>query len=78
MSIKEEVISLIADVLKVKREEVGENASLYESLGVDSTEMVELAIALTKKLGVEIKSNEIHKNMTPLEIVEFVESKRSR
>ncbi len=76
MALKEEVINAIADTLDVKVEELGETEKLYDSIGVDSTEMVELCVSLGKKFGVKIASNEITKFSTPLEITKIIESKK--
>ncbi|MCM8773626.1 MAG: acyl carrier protein [Candidatus Omnitrophica bacterium] len=76
MSIKDEVLSLLGETLDVGIEELKEDKSLYESLGVDSTEMVEVRIALKKKLGVELKDGEITNKQTLREIISIIESKK--
>ncbi|MFA6281717.1 MAG: phosphopantetheine-binding protein [Candidatus Omnitrophota bacterium] len=76
MALKEDVINAIADILDVKVEEITDNAKLYDSIGVDSTEMVELCISLGKKFGVKIAASEITKFSTPLEITKLIESKK--
>ncbi|MCM8823888.1 MAG: acyl carrier protein [Candidatus Omnitrophica bacterium] len=76
MSIKDEVFSLLGETLDVGIEELKEDKSLYDSLGVDSTEMVEVRIALKKKLGVELKDGEITNKQTLREIISIVESKK--
>ncbi len=74
---KEELIKVIAEILDVGQDEVVEDKRLYDSVGVDSTEMVELAIALGKHFGVKIENKEISKFSTPLEIVEIINKKKS-
>ena len=74
---KEEVIDLIGKTLDVSRSELVEDKKLYDSLGVDSTEMVELVVSLNKHFGIKIDTNEITKYSTPLEIVTVVESKKN-
>jgi acyl carrier protein len=76
MALKEEVISAIADTLDVKADELGEAQKLYDSIGVDSTEMVELCVSLGKKFGVKIAASEITKFSTPIEITKLIESKK--
>ncbi len=76
MELKEEVIDLIAKTLEVKKDEVTENEKLYDSIGVDSTEMVELTVALSKHFGVKIQTNEVTKDSSPLDIVKVIESKK--
>lgn len=76
MGIKEEVLDLICNTLGVKKEEVKEQENLYDSIGVDSTEMVELVIALNKHFGVKIETDEITKFSTPEQILGIIESKK--
>ena len=72
---KDNVIDFIAQTLDVKKEEVKEDMSLSDALGVDSTEMVELNIALGKKFGITINQGEITNKDTPLQIVEKIKKK---
>jgi acyl carrier protein len=76
MATKEEVINAIADILDVKAEELVEDKKLYDSIGVDSTEMVELCVSLGKRFNIKVATNEITKFSTPLEIVSLIENKR--
>ncbi|MFA5008401.1 MAG: acyl carrier protein [Candidatus Omnitrophota bacterium] len=76
MALKEDVINAIADILDVKVSELTESEKLYDSIGVDSTEMVELCVSLGKKFGVKIAANEITKTSTPLEITALIERKK--
>lgn len=77
MSLKEEVIQVIVDTLEVEKEELVEGKKLYDSIGVDSTEMVELTVALSKNFGIKVKADEVTKNSTPEDIVKVVEQKRN-
>jgi acyl carrier protein len=76
MALKEDVVNAIADILDVKAEELTDNEKLYDSIGVDSTEMVELCVSLGKRFGVKIATNEITKSSTPLEITALIEKKK--
>ena len=78
MELKEEVIGLIANTLGVKKEEVAEDKKLYDSVGVDSTEMVELTVALSKHFNVKIQTNEVTKDSSPLDIIEVINSKKQK
>ncbi len=75
MSLADKVKETLNEVLDIKPEEVQDNAKLDESLGVDSTEMVEVTVALKKKLGVEIAGNDIKKTNTLNEIVDILKEK---
>ena len=76
MNTKDEVLDLIAKTLEITKEEVVEDKKLYESIGVDSTEMVELTIAIGKQFGIKIETNEITKFSTPNEIAGVIEAKK--
>jgi len=75
---KDEVYSVIAKILDVDKKEIQEDKKLYDSLGVDSTEMVELTIALSKQFSVKLDTKEISKFATPLEIVDLINKKKQQ
>jgi acyl carrier protein len=73
--IREKVKETIVKVLGVKPEEIKPDAKLYDSLGVDSTEMVEVVIALSKAFNKQITAKEVTKFSTVDEIVNIIKSK---
>lgn len=75
MSVEEKVKEILNKVLDVKPDEIKEEESLEKSLGVDSTEMVEISVGLKKELGVSLDDNELKKNHSFSEIVEIIKSK---
>ncbi|MBD3264560.1 MAG: hypothetical protein GF375_05625 [Candidatus Omnitrophica bacterium] len=76
MSLNEEVIGVICKTLDVEPEEIKEDEKLYDSIGVDSTEMVEVVVSLNKHFGIKIETNEVTKFSTPRDIVEVVGKKK--
>ena len=76
MALKEEVIGFICETFEVKQEEVKEDQKLYDSIGIDSTEVVELVVGLKKKFEVPLETDEVTKFSTPLEIVTTIEKKK--
>ncbi|MFC1514826.1 acyl carrier protein [Candidatus Omnitrophota bacterium] len=76
MELKQEVFDLISKTLDAGKDELKEGEKLYDSLGVDSTEMVEMVVALNKHFGVKIETNEVTKFSTPLQIADMVEAKK--
>jgi acyl carrier protein len=74
--LKEDVKIAIAEILDVRVDQISDTAKLYDSIGVDSTEMVELTVALGKRFNVKLASNDISKFSTPLEIVSVIEKKK--
>ena len=75
MSVEQEVEAIIIQILNVPPEEIKLDERLYDSLGVDSTEIVELVIALEKKFSIEIEDKLITKFSSPQEIIALIESK---
>ena len=75
MDIKIKVKEVLANLLKVKIEELKDEASLINSIGVDSTEMVESVIALEKAFSVKLSPKEITKNSTINDIANNIQSK---
>ena len=62
-------------VLDVGPEDIKPDVKLDESLGVDSTEMVEISVGIKKSFGIALADNELKKTHTFKEIVEIVRSK---
>ena len=77
MDTKEKIKNVIVNLLKVKLEEIKDDAGLEQSIGVDSTEMVETVIALEKEFGVKFNAKEITKSSTLDEIEKVIQSKLS-
>ena len=75
MASKNEVIETMCKTLTVDKDELKENVTLFDSIGVDSTEIVELILDLKKTFNVEIAPGEIDKNSTPLDIAALIASK---
>lgn len=75
MDIKTKIKEALSSLLKVKIEELKDDVSLINSIGVDSTEMVESVIALEKAFAVKLSPKEITKNSTINDIVNNIQSK---
>lgn len=78
MDIKIKLKEVLANLLKVKIDELKDGLSLQDSIGVDSTEMVESVIALEKSFGVKLSPKEITKNSTINDIVNNIQSKLAK
>ena len=74
-TIEQRVQAIFNKVLDVGAEEIKPEAKLDASLGVDSTEMVEISVGLKKAFNVPIADNEIKKTHTFNEIVEILKNK---
>ncbi len=76
MGLKDEILEVISKTLDIGKDEIKEDQKLYDSIGVDSTEMVELVVSFNKHFGVKIEANEITKFSTVNEIVGVLEKKK--
>ena len=75
MDTKTKIKEVLSNLLKVKIEELKDDVALINSIGVDSTEMVESVIALEKSFGVKLSPKEITKNSTIIDIANNIQSK---
>lgn len=76
MGLKEEVAELISKTLDIEKSEIKDGQKLYDSIGVDSTEMVELVVTFNKHFGIKLETNEITKFSTLNEIAGVIEKKK--
>jgi acyl carrier protein len=75
MDIKTKIKDVLVKLLKIKPEELKDDLNLADSIGVDSTEMVETVIALEKEFGAKLSPKEITKFSTINEITKVIQSK---
>lgn len=73
--LENKVKAIFKKVLDIKESEIIPGAKLDESLGLDSTEMVEISVVIKKELGVSLKDNELKKTHSFNEIVAILKSK---
>ena len=74
-SIEDKLKTVFKKVLDIKESEIVPGAKLDDSLGIDSTEMVEIVVVLKKEFGIQLKDNEIKKTHSFNEIVSVLKSK---
>ena len=74
-SVEEKLKNVLKRVIDIKESEIVPGAKLDDSLGIDSTEMVEMSVALKKEFGIQLKDNELKKTQSFNEIVEILKSK---
>lgn len=75
MSVEQDVLALMVQTLSVQPEKIEMDERLCDSLGVDSTEMVEFVIVLEKKFGITVEDEQITKFSSPREIIALMEQK---
>jgi len=76
-SVEDQLTSLIAEQLGVKKEQVVPDASFTEDLGADSLDAVELIMAIEEAFDIEIPDDEAEKMTTPGDCVAAIKSKMS-
>jgi len=75
MDTKAKIKEVLVKLIRVRPEELKDDISLQESISVDSTEMVELVIALEKAFSVKLSTKEITKFSTINDIEKVIQSK---
>jgi len=75
IDIETKLKAIFKKVLDIKDSEIVPGAKLDESLGIDSTEMVEISVVIKKELGVSLKDGELKKTFSFNDIVGIIKSK---
>jgi len=78
MEIEVKVKEVFAKNLGIKENEIKPDVSLDASLALDSTELVELNIALEKAFGIKIAKDEITKDSTFNNIINKIKEKTNQ
>jgi len=68
----EKIVNYLSKQLDIPAEEIREDTT-FESLGIDSLDIVEMVVDMEDELGVELELND--KISTIGELAEFIESK---
>lgn len=74
-NIEKRIKELFVKLFDMKPEEVTLKANLNDDLGMDSTEMVELIVALEKEFKIGIEDGEITNKHCVSDVVRIVEDK---
>ena len=75
VTIEDKIKSIFHKVLDIKPEEIQSDIKLDQSLGLDSTELVEISVGLKKEFGVALADNEIKKTHTVNDIIKILKAK---
>ena len=73
--IESKLKSIFKKVLDIQESEIVPGAKLDESLGIDSTEMVEISVVIKKELCLPLKDNELKKTHSFNDIVAILKTK---
>lgn len=69
----EKIREILAEQLNLNPEEVNEDSSFKEDLGVDSLDLFELLMNLEEEYGFEVPPEEMEKLQTVGDVIEFLE-----
>lgn len=72
MSVEAKIKSVFQKVLDISPDKIEPDKKLDASLGIDSTELVEISVAIKKELNIPLKDGELKKSHTFKQIVEIV------
>ena len=75
MDIKEKVKNLLIELFEIDSDEINDDVELYSGLGLDSTETVELILAIEKLFGIKIQEKEITKFSCCKDVAQVIQGK---
>lgn len=75
IDIETKLKDVLKKVLDIKESEIVPGAKLDESLGIDSTEMVEISVCIKKDMGIQLKDSELKKTFSFNDIVLILKGK---
>ncbi len=78
METKDKIKDILVGILKIKPDELKEDGKLYDDIGVDSTEAVEIITALEKAFNVELGDKEITKFSSINDIEKIIRAKLNK
>lgn len=78
MGVKEKVKELLIELFEINSEEIKDDVELYSGLGLDSTETVELILAIEKLYNIKIGEKEITKFSCLKDIDNIIQGKLLR
>ena len=77
MDIQKQVISMIAEQLSLKAEDIKPESGIIKYLKADSLDVVEMIMSFQEKFGVSIPDKEAEKMTDIKSIVSWIERKKS-
>ena len=69
-----EVISLIAETLEIKKEDITRNTNLIKDLDIESLDLVDLVVAFENKYNLDMPDKDIKNLQTVDDIIKYLES----
>ena len=75
IGLEQKLKALFKKVLDINADDISPDAKLDQSLGIDSTEMVEISVGIKKEFGIALADNELKKTHTFREIAQIIRTK---
>jgi acyl carrier protein len=77
MSVKEEVISIVAEQLGLNQNDVSVSKSFVEDLNADSLDLTELIMTFEERFSCDISEADAEKLKTVGDVVDYIEKAKS-
>ena len=74
-AVQERVVTIVAEVLGIKLEEVIGDCSFAGDLGADSLELVELVMVSEEEFSCEISDEEAEQMATVQEVIDYIDER---
>ena len=71
---KEKIVQIIAESLKIKESDVKSESKIMEDLGADSLDTVELVMVLEQEFDIDIPEEDAEELITVGDVVKYVET----
>lgn len=75
---KDIVKEIVADVMCIKVDAIGDNDSIVKTIGADSLEQQEILLGLESKFGVNITDDEFNWTNTIMDLVVLLEARKKK
>lgn len=74
-TLEQKVKNIFKKVLDINADDISLDKKLDQSLGIDSTEMVEISVGIKKEFGIQLADNELKKTQAFSEIINILKNR---
>ena len=75
--LKAQIKALLADKLSISAEEIKDDTLLFDELGLDSFDTIELVFELEEKTGIEIPDSDLKELKSVKDIAEYIKTRNT-
>ncbi len=76
--IEEKVRKFLLDELEIEEENINDDARLYEDMGIDSLDLVEIVVIVDREFGFKINPEEMKGVSTLRQFCDYIEAKTTK